>query len=184
PGRGPPLKAAPPGAGKTPSASSNFSLGVSLLVAIHGIVPAAIPIMNAPHPLTYPAAGVIATNPVTAAVVAPMRVGLCLNFISISIQAITLAAAACSVLSTAIAASIVAPYGSPPLNPFQPSQSIPAPMNTSVTLLGFDRLADDSLGPTAIAAARAVMPAERWITYPPEKSTAPIWLSHPPANSQ
>src|SRR5487761_1172542 len=180
----PPVSPAIPCAGNTPSASSNFSLGASLFNEIHGIVPAAIPIIRAPYPLTYPAAGVIATSPVTHAVVAPTSGGLLMNFMSINIQAITLEAAASSVFRTAIAESIELAYGSPPLNPFHPSQRIPAPINTRVKLFGLRRLSETTRGPTARAAARAVIPADRCITYPPAQSTAPTWFSQPPAESQ
>src|SRR5215475_7803847 len=90
-------------------------------------------------------------------------------------------AAARLVLSTAAAASAPAKYGSPPLNPFQPSHRMPAPTETSSRLLGtpWDR-SRLSRGPITAAATKPDTPAPRWITYPPLKSSAPCAAHQPP----
>src|SRR5579884_3821309 len=72
-------------------------------------------------------------------------------------------------------------YGSPPLKPFQPIQRRPAPTASMATLLGASISRSlCSLGPITAAATKPATPAERWITYPPEKSTAPCWAKNPP----
>src|SRR5262249_40903993 len=79
-------------------------------------------------------------------------------------------AAARLVLSTAAAASAPAKYGSPPLNPFQPSHRMPAPTETSSRLLGtpWDR-SRLSRGP--------LTPAD---PPPPQPPHPPAPLAHPP----
>src|SRR5437764_14847710 len=72
-------------------------------------------------------------------------------------------------------------YGSPPLNPFHPSHSNPAPTATIATLLGASTSRSRiSRGPITAAATNPATPADQWITYPPEKSTAPWWAKKPP----
>ena len=69
------------------------------------------------------------------------------------------------VLMTAVAASALAKYGSPPLNPFQPSQTMPAPIATSGRLCGMNRARSRaSRGPMTQAATKPLVPAARWMT--------------------
>ena len=73
------------------------------------------------------------------------------------------------VLTTAVEASALAKYGSPPLNPFQPSQTMPAPIDINGRLCGRNRCRSRaSLGPMTQAATKPLVPAAKWITYPPE----------------
>ncbi len=70
---------------------------------------------------------------------------------------------------TAADAEAPAKYGSPPLKPFQPSHSNPAPTATMATLLGASiSRSRCKRGPITAAATKPDTPAERWITYPPE----------------
>jgi hypothetical protein len=69
------------------------------------------------------------------------------------------------VFTTAVAASALAKYGSPPLNPFQPSHTIPAPMEISGRLCGRNRCRSRaSRGPIIQAATKPLVPAARWMT--------------------
>ena len=69
------------------------------------------------------------------------------------------------VLSTAAAALAPAKYESPPLKPFQPSQSIPAPTATSIRLVGGKaRRSLARRGPITQAATKPDTPAARWMT--------------------
>ena len=63
----------------TPNVSSTFIMKLvfwSLFIESHGMIPATIPMMMAPQPLTKPAAGVIATKPAIMPLIAPMIDGL------------------------------------------------------------------------------------------------------------
>ena len=69
------------------------------------------------------------------------------------------------VLSTAAAADMFDAYGSPPLNPFQPSHSRPAPTATIATLFGASiSRSRCNLGPITQAATNPATPADRWMT--------------------
>ena len=69
------------------------------------------------------------------------------------------------VFSTAAAADMFDAYGSPPLKPFQPSHSNPAPTATIATLFGASiSRSRCSRGPITAAATNPATPAERWIT--------------------
>ena len=118
----------------------------------------------------------MATSPTTIPFTAPRNVGFFAGprYISHKTQVSRAAAVAIFVFMTAAAASALAKYGSPPLKPFQPSQTIPAPMATKGRLCGkaFSR-SRFKRGPTIAAATNPLMPAARWMTKPPEKSPAP-----------
>src|SRR2546423_7251655 len=86
--------------------------------------------------VTYPAAGVIPTNPTTAPVAAPTAVILPVRTESRIAHVSTAAAAAVLVFTNASAASPLAASAEPALKPNQPNQSSPAPMRTSGTLCG------------------------------------------------
>ena len=104
---------------------------------------------------------------------------------SMTIQVIMATAVARLVLSTAAAASTPAKYGSPPLNPFQPSHRMPAPTDTSSRLFGTPCWRSRfSRGPITAAATKPDTPAARWITYPPLKSSAPCAAHQPPPHSR
>src|SRR5487761_273502 len=100
------------------------------------------------------------TRPATMPLTRPPTVTRPTMNTSRNIQAIMAVAAARFVLRMAAEASAPAKYGSPPLNPFQPSQSRPAPVITAIRLLGrlFSRSVS-SRGPMTDAATRPDMPA-------------------------
>src|ERR1700733_1641942 len=89
------------------------------------------------------------------------------------------------VLSTAAAADMFDAYGSPPLNPFQPSHSSPAPTATINRLFGASiSRSRCNLGPITAAATNPEIPAARWITYPAEASRTPWNAKKPPPQSR
>jgi len=117
----------------------------------------------------------------------PRKVGLrsALSAMSMMIQVIMATAVARLVFRTAAPASALAKYGSPPLKPFQPSHKMPAPTATNSRLFGMARSRSRlSRGPTTAAAVKPDTPAARWMTYPPEKSSAPFPAQKPPPHSK
>ena len=76
------------------------------------------------------------------------------------------AAVARLVLTMAAAASALAKYGSPPLKPFHPSHTMPAPMEIERQAVGHEPLARSraSRGPMTQAATKPLVPAARWMT--------------------
>src|SRR4030067_819575 len=91
------------------------------------------------------------------------------------------AAAAICVTTKALVASPPDDRALPALNPNHPNQSRAAPMTTSVMLCGgMGSLLYPILFPITRAAARAEIPELMWTTVPPAKSSAPIFLIHPP----
>src|SRR6478735_718274 len=135
---------------------------------------ATTPMIMAPKLLTKPAAGVMATSPVIMPLIPPRKVGLRWRLAKMSkiTQVSSATAVARLVLITASDALAPEKYGSPPLKPFQPSHKMPAPA----------------------AAINPLVPAAKWITYPPEKSSAPVvqallmlvcdWAHQPPPHSR
>ena len=96
-----------------------------------------------------PAAGVMQTRPVIMPCTAPITDGFLKKMTSSDVHTKRLAAAHTFVFKTAIDESILAEYGSPPLNPAHPSHSNPAPANVNNTLLGGNlSLSLVNLGPT------------------------------------
>jgi hypothetical protein len=84
---------------------------------------------------------------------------------SMRIQIIMATAVARLVLTMAAPASEPAKYGSPPLKPFQPSHSRPAPTATNSRLLGIARSRSRlSRGPIIAADTNPETPAARWMT--------------------
>ena len=78
----------------------------------------------------------MATSPAIIPLSIPMMVGFFRKKMSMIIQVSSAVAVQRCVLSTAAEASALAKYGSPPLNPLQPSQSRPPPAMASMMLLG------------------------------------------------
>ena len=105
------------------------------------ITPAAKPIINADETLTYPAAGVIATNPTTAPIAMPVADGFPLITQSESIQLTAAAAAAKFVVTSAETAKSFAANALPALNPNHPNQSNAAPKSTYGMLVGLNSVA-------------------------------------------
>ena len=99
--------------------------------------------------------------------IAPSSVGFLdgLKNMSISSQVSSATAVAMFVLTTAMAASAPAKYGSPPLKPFQPSHRMPAPVAHSSRLFGAPcSRSFFSRGPITAAATKPAVPADRWMT--------------------
>src|SRR6516225_4373093 len=107
------------------------------------------------------------TRPQIMPLTAPSSVGFLdlLSSMSQTTHVSRAAAVAALVLITAAAALAPEKYGSPPLKPFQPSHTMPAPTATMVKLWG-THLARSraSLGPITQAATKPDTPAAKWMT--------------------
>ncbi len=89
------------------------------------------------------------------------------------------------VARSAMAASPLAASALPPLKPYQPTQSMPAPIMVMPGLWGGCRsLGKPSRGPTITAMTSAETPAVAWTTRPPAKSITWRWASQPPPQIQ
>ena len=131
------------------------------------------------------AAGVTATSPTTMPVAAPTAVALPVRRRSSRVQTTRVAAGASNVLAKASAAEASAARAEPALKPNQPNQSIPAPSRVNGTLCGKIACRAKSLrGFKTRAVTRAAAAALMWTTVPPAKSSAPIFASHPPPQTQ
>lgn len=86
--------------------------------------------------MRLPAAGVMQTRPVIMPWTAPMTEGFLKKMTSSHVHTRRLVAAQMLVLRTAMDESVLAVYGSPPLNPAHPIHSSPAPASISSTLFG------------------------------------------------
>src|SRR5262249_33370126 len=132
--------------------------------------------------VTYPAAGVIATSPTTAATAVPTPEVRFFRALSSSTQVTTAAAADRLVVTKARLARPPAVSAEPALNPNQPNHKSEAPRMTKGTLCGtLCSGLGDWPGPRIRAATRADTPALTWTTDPPAKSSAPNSRSQPPA---
>ena len=95
----------------------------------------------------------------------PMIVGFLRNAMSMIIQTSSAVAVQRCVLSTAADASAFAKYGSPPLNPLQPSQRSPPPATAIMMLLGVLFMRSFiTRGPITAAATNADTAAATWMT--------------------
>ncbi len=109
----------------------------------------------------------MATSPTIMPLTAPRKVGFFSlpRNMSSSTQTSRAETVARLVLTTAVAASALAKYGSPPLNPFHPSQTMPAPIETRGRLWGMNLAwSRASRGPIIQAATKPLVPAARWMT--------------------
>ena len=109
----------------------------------------------------------MATKPTIMPLTAPRNVGFfdLLRNMSHSTQVNKAETVARFVFITAVAASALAKYGSPPLKPFQPSQMMPAPIETSGRLCGKKLVRSRARrGPITQAATNPLVPAARWMT--------------------
>src|SRR5262245_49849842 len=97
---------------------------------------ASVPMKMLAPTLTYPAAGVIATNPTTAPMQAPKAEGLRPRIASNRIHASMAAAEAVLVARKAEVASSEAASADPALKPNHPNHNIPVPRMTKGTLAG------------------------------------------------
>src|SRR5262245_45428024 len=101
------------------------------------------------------------------------------------VQTTSVPAGARNVAVNARAAIPFAATALPALKPNQPNQSTPAPSSVNGTLCGkSDEDGKSRRLPTTIAATSAAIPALTWTTVPPAKSSAPIFESQPPPQTQ
>src|SRR5512140_1575956 len=135
---------------------------------------------RAPRGVTKPQAGVMATSPATAPVMAPTAVGFPFREDSRIIHPSIAAPAAMLVVTNATVATVPDASALPALKPNQPNQSIPAPSMTRVTLWGgVTRCGKFRRGPSIRVATSAATPALTCTTVPPAKSRAPRACSQP-----
>src|SRR5450756_2809862 len=116
--------------------SSYFSQALSLVTAKKQITAAAAQTAMAPPTPTKPAAGVIATNPVTMPEQMPSRLGLPLTIHSTIVQVTPATATPNNVLKKARPAAPVASNAEPALKPNQPIHSMPVPIAVIIRLCG------------------------------------------------
>src|ERR1043165_8190919 len=105
-----------------------------LVLAVHATTALLIKLAKVPMKIllamvTYPAAGVMSTNPTTAPMQKPIAEGFLPRKASKSIHAMPAAAADVLVLANAVAATSLAPTADPALKPNHPNQSKPVPVN-------------------------------------------------------
>src|SRR5216684_763530 len=138
-------------------------------------MPAARPIRTAPVGSTNPHAGVITTKPATAPEQNPSTLALPRNAYSNIAQVNDATAVASVVVMNAFAAMPSAPSALPALNPYQPTQSIPAPTMQSTMLCGaITSFRKPSRGPSKAQSTSADQPDDMCTTVPPAKSIAVI----------
>src|SRR5947209_18953703 len=138
-------------------------------------MPAVIPMIIAPVASTKPQAGVITTSPATAPEQNPSTLGLPRNPYSNIAQVNDAIAVARVVVVKAFAAMPSAPSALPALNPYQPTQSIPAPTMQSTMLCGaMISFRKPSRGPSNAQSTSADQPEDMCTTVPPAKSIAVI----------
>src|SRR3546814_1117225 len=121
-----------------------------------------------------PAAGVMATRPATAPVIAPSSDGLPLATRSTSVHDTAAAAVATKVLTKATAATPLASRLEPALKPNQPTHSSAAPTIDSVSECGgIGSRGKPRRLPTMMQPTSPATPALMCTTVPPAKSRAP-----------
>ncbi len=124
-------------------------------------------------------------RPATTPVTRPTMLARPKRIFSIKAQTMPAVEAEMWVTSRAMAASPLAARALPPLKPYQPTHSMPAPIMVMPGLCGGCRsLGNPSRGPIMAAATRAEMPAVACTTIPPAKSITCRWASHPPPQIQ
>mmetsp|Transcript_4588 Transcript_4588/g.8655 ORF Transcript_4588/g.8655 Transcript_4588/m.8655 type:complete len:247 (-) Transcript_4588:564-1304(-) len=137
------------------------------------------PMHSAPRGPVNPEAGVMAASPAMEPVHMPTRDALPVSAMSCSIHTSAAVAALICVDSAAYAAPDPAAMAEPPLNPYQPTQSMPVPRQVRVM---FPHASLFSLrGPSMMAPTSAPMPAVMCTTMPPAKSSTPMSAKKPPA---
>src|SRR6267142_428608 len=139
-------------------------------------MPASAPMAIADIGDTKPAAGLIATRPVTAPEIAPRVLGLPLRHHSAALQPNAAAAAPKCVATKALVARVPAESALPALKPNQPTHSRQAPMKLSTTLCGgMGCFGYPRRRPRYSAHTRAETPDVTWTTVPPAKSRVGKW---------
>src|SRR6516225_4941082 len=138
-------------------------------------MPATTPMVTAPVGSTNPHAGVITTNPPTAPEQNPSTLAFPRSKYSSIAQVNDATAVASVVVMNAFAAIPSAPSALPALNPYQPTQSIPAPTMQSTMLCGaMISFRKPSRGPSKAQSTSADQPDDMCTTVPPAKSIAVI----------
>src|SRR5579863_1287115 len=127
---------------------------------------------------TYPAAGVIVTNPATAPVSNPKNFGFFSLNHATSIHVTAANEGATSVFKNAVAVTESTRISLPALNPYHPNHSRPVPSATRGILCG--PRSRTLRFPTYSTDASAAIPAMLWTTIPPAKSFTPHCCSTPP----
>jgi hypothetical protein len=124
-----------------------------------GTMPARTPMITAEDMLTKPAPGVITTRPATMPEQKPRTEGWPRVIHSATAQMKPAVAAARVVVAKALEAIASAPRAEPALKPYQPTQSIPVPMEQSTMECGvIFSLPKPRRGPRMIQSTRADQP--------------------------
>mmetsp|Transcript_28585 Transcript_28585/g.80575 ORF Transcript_28585/g.80575 Transcript_28585/m.80575 type:complete len:238 (-) Transcript_28585:672-1385(-) len=139
--------------------------------------PAQTPRKTAPTGPTKPAHGVMVARPAMEPVAMPSMLALPFITMSCSDHTAAAVAAASCVARQANAASAEAVRAEPPLNPYQPTQSIPVPRTVRRRFPVTMRLS--LRGPRTAQPTKAPMPAVMCTTMPPAKSRTP-WAAMKP----
>src|SRR3954469_11355834 len=135
------------------------------------MIPAAMPISSAPPAVTKPQAGVITTRPATAPEQKPSTLGLPRTIHSISGHTNEATAVAIVVVMNAFAAIPSAATALPALKPYQPTHSIPVPIEHNTMLCGgIGSLGNPRRLPSIKQRISADQPEDICTTVPPAKS--------------
>src|SRR5947209_16518777 len=139
------------------------------------MIPAAMPIQTAPFAVTNPHAGVITTRPATAPEQKPSTLGLPRTIHSTIGHTNEATAVAIVVVMKALPATTSAATALPALNPYQPTQSMPVPIEQSTMLCGgIGSFGKPRRLPSMRQRISADQPEDIWTTVPPAKSIALI----------
>ena len=132
-----------------------------------------------------PEAGVTVARPATTPVTTPTMLGLPNRDHSSPAQTRPAIEADRWVTSSAMPAEPSAARALPPLKPYQPTHSMPAPIMVMPGLCGGRSSAGKpSRGPSIRAATMAETPAVACTTRPPAKSITPRCCNQPPPQTQ
>src|SRR4051794_28413157 len=138
-------------------------------------MPAATPIASAPPAVTKPQAGVITTRPATAPEQKPSTLGLPRTIHSISGHTKDATAVAIVVVMNALPATTSAATALPALKPYQPTHSMPVPIEHNTMLCGgIGSFGKPRRLPNMIHRINADQPEDICTTVPPAKSIA--WM--------
>jgi hypothetical protein len=128
---------------------------------------------------------VTVARPAIAPVTMPIEVGLPILIRSTTSQEMAAAQAARWVFMIADEAESPAASAEPPLKPYQPTQSRPAPVIVKAGECGGRSVLLKPLRGLIIhARISAAMPAVVWTTMPPAKSSVPPCCNQPPPHTQ
>src|SRR3569623_2593085 len=155
-------------------------MGFSLVTKMKHSTPAVAQICLAPIGPTMPAAGVMATRPVTMPEHTPSRLGLPFASHSHAVQVTPATAVPNSVLKHASPAPPEASNAAPALKPNQPIHSLPVPPAVRIKLCGAMWVLPMPLRRPSISAHTSAAKQELMCnTEPPAKSSEPCWYRKP-----